>query len=123
LRQMMDSQRKSMIDRDMREMAVRHQTERSNLENEIRKLRDCLEAKGKELEDARMRFGHYEVSMIEMNSTQDKLEDYENKLALISQEMMRLNELVKTKQEEIDMYKMREYQLGQKVKDQERWEL
>jgi hypothetical protein len=45
-----------------------------------------------------MRFGHYEVSMIEMNSTQDKLEDYENKLALISQEMMRLNELVKTKQ-------------------------
>jgi hypothetical protein len=47
LRHMMDSQRKSMIDRDMREMTVRHQTERSNLENEIRKLRDCLEAKGK----------------------------------------------------------------------------
>jgi len=34
-----------------------------------------------------------------MNKTENKLEDYENKLALISQEMMRLNELVKTKQE------------------------
>lgn len=47
VRAMMDSQRKSMIDRDMREMTVRHQTERSNLENEVRKMRDCLEARNK----------------------------------------------------------------------------
>lgn len=60
---------------------------------------------------------------MEMNRAENKLEDYENKLALISPEMMRLNELVKTKQEEIDMYKLREHNLSQKMKDQERWEL
>ena len=31
LRQMMDSQRKSVIDRDIRELTVKHQTERGNL--------------------------------------------------------------------------------------------
>lgn len=58
-----------------------------------------------------------------MNTTQNKLEDYENKLAMISQEMMRLNELCKFKQEEIDAFKLKEHQLAQKIKDQERWEL
>jgi hypothetical protein len=42
-----------------------------------------------------------------MNTNQNKLEEFENKLAMISQEMMRLNELVKVKQEEIDAGKGR----------------
>lgn len=39
LRQMLESQRKSMIDREIRELTLRFQTDRGNLENEIRKLR------------------------------------------------------------------------------------
>ena len=35
----MDSQRKSMIDREIREATIRFQNERSSLENEIRKCR------------------------------------------------------------------------------------
>jgi predicted nucleic acid-binding Zn-ribbon protein len=42
LRNMMESQRKSMIDREIREMTIRFQNERSSLENEIRKCRELL---------------------------------------------------------------------------------
>lgn len=38
----MDNQRKSMIDREIREMAIRFQNERGNLESEIRKGREIL---------------------------------------------------------------------------------
>lgn len=39
LRAMMESQRKSMIDREIRQMTIRFQNERSSLENQIRKCR------------------------------------------------------------------------------------
>ena len=39
LRNLMECQRKSMVDREIREITIRHQTERSGLENEIRKCR------------------------------------------------------------------------------------
>jgi predicted nucleic acid-binding Zn-ribbon protein len=39
LRLMMESQRKSMLDREMRELTIKFQADRGNLENEIRKLR------------------------------------------------------------------------------------
>ncbi len=42
LRNMMESQRKSMIDREIREMAIRFQNERAGLESEIRKLREMV---------------------------------------------------------------------------------
>lgn len=40
---MMESQRKSMIDREMRELTIRFQNQRSGLENEIRKCRELLD--------------------------------------------------------------------------------
>lgn len=43
-----------------------------------------------------------------MNNLGNKLEDYENKLAMISQEMLRLNELLKVRQQEIEGFKVRE---------------
>jgi predicted nucleic acid-binding Zn-ribbon protein len=43
LRNLMECQRKSMIDREIREMTIRFQNERSTLENEIRKARELLE--------------------------------------------------------------------------------
>ena len=53
LRQMMESQRKSVVDREIRELTIKFQTERGGLENEIRKLREALDYKNRELEEYR----------------------------------------------------------------------
>ena len=59
LRSMMESQRKSMIDREIREMTVRFQNERSGLESEIRKCRELLDNRGREIDDYREKCQQY----------------------------------------------------------------
>lgn len=39
-----------MLDREMRELTIKFQAERGNLENEIRKLRESLEYKLREID-------------------------------------------------------------------------
>ena len=98
LRLMMESQRKSMFDREIREITIRFQTERSTLENEIRKLREALEYKNRELEEGRGKLQRLEIQVLEMQSSLGQMTEYENQLAMLSQEMLRLNELIKAKQ-------------------------
>jgi hypothetical protein len=45
----MESQRKSILDREIKELTLKFQTERSGLEGELRKLRDTLDCKAKTL--------------------------------------------------------------------------
>ncbi len=42
---LMESQRKSIVDRELKELSIRHQNEKSAFENEIRKNRELLSAK------------------------------------------------------------------------------
>jgi transketolase len=55
MRLMMESQRKSMMDREIKELTLRFNTDRQNLEKEIRKLREALEGKDAELQRAQNR--------------------------------------------------------------------
>lgn len=45
LRLMMESQRKSMLDREIKELTLKFGSERQNLEKEIRKAREALESR------------------------------------------------------------------------------
>ena len=49
LRAMMESQRKSMVDREIREMTIRFQNERSSLQNQIRKCRELLDNRTRDI--------------------------------------------------------------------------
>lgn len=42
---MMESQRKSMIDREIKELTLKFMSERGTLEKEIRKLREYIDSK------------------------------------------------------------------------------
>ena len=122
LRSMMESQRKSMIDREIRELTLRFQTDRGNLENEIRKLREGIEYKNRELEEYRQRCQKYEITVMELKRSESAIDDLNGKVAIMAQEISRLNEMLRQKQEEIDAGRQREYKLQQQMKEQQQWE-
>lgn len=57
-----------------------------------------MEYKNRELEEGRGKLQRLEVQLIEMQSNMNQMAEYENQLVKLSQEMLRLNELLKIKQ-------------------------
>ena len=122
LRMMMESQRKSVVDREMRELTIRFQTERGTLENEIRKLREALDYKNREVDEYREKCQKFEISLIEAKRAEVAASEMEGKLVMLTQEIARLTELLKQKQGEIEEARQKEFRLNQQVKEQQQWE-
>jgi chromosome segregation ATPase len=122
LRAMMESQRKSMIDREIREMTIRFQNERSSLENEIRKCRELLDNRAREVEELRQRAQKQEITIMELRNYENLIADHENRLALLNQELLRLNELLRQKDEDNGVLKQKEFKLAQQLKQLQEWE-
>jgi hypothetical protein len=61
MRLMMESQRKSMMDREIKELTLKFSTDRQNLEKEIRKLREALDAKDAELQRCQNKIAQLEI--------------------------------------------------------------
>lgn len=59
---------------------------------------------------------------MELRNNEHVISELENKLALVSNELMRLNELLRSKEDDIQAYKKREYDLNLKLKAQADWE-
>ena len=74
LRNMMESQRKSMIDREIREMAIRFQNERAGLESEIRKLREILNNRENEIQNYKERCQRLEITNMELRNHENTIE-------------------------------------------------
>lgn len=121
LRLMMESQRKSMLDREMRELTLKFQAERGTLENEIRKLREALEYKQRDLDETKNRLQRSEMVVVEMRGNLTQLAEYENKIAMLAQEMTRLNDVLRSKQDELEQARTREQSLTVKLKEQSQW--
>lgn len=68
---MMESQRKSMVDREIREMTIRFQNERAGLENEIRKLREILSNRDSDIDNYKQRCQRYEIELMELRSNEN----------------------------------------------------
>lgn len=68
LRAMLESQRKSMVDREIRQAAIRFQNERANLENEIRKAREQLENRVREIEDLKQKCQKYQIHIMQLRN-------------------------------------------------------
>jgi hypothetical protein len=82
---MMENQRKSMIDREIREVTIRFQNERAGLENEIRKARELLENRNREIADLKQKCQKYEISLMELKNCENVIADNENKIVLLNQ--------------------------------------
>jgi hypothetical protein len=66
-------------------MTIRFQNERSSLENEIRKSRELLDNRARELEDYKQRCQKYEITVMELRNYENLITDHENKLVLLNQ--------------------------------------
>jgi uncharacterized coiled-coil protein SlyX len=49
------------------------------------------------------------------------ISELENKLAMVSQELYRLNDILKQKQDEIETARHKEHKLQQQLKEQQQW--
>lgn len=104
----MDVQRRSQIDREMRELTARYNMERTQMEAEIRRLREMMEAKTRELDEWRSKASSLEIRINELIpktgqniQMESRIAELENKLALFSQEIERLNLQLKDRNNEI----------------------
>jgi chromosome segregation ATPase len=59
---------------------------------------------------------------MELKNYENMIGEFENKITLINQELMRLTQVLKDKEDEINGYKQREFKLNQQLKEQQQWE-
>lgn len=118
----MECQRKSMIDREIREMTIRFQNERAGLENEVRKAREMLSNRSVEVNDMRQKCQQYEIELMEMKNYEQRMGEFESKISVLSQELVRLNEVLRDREDSIQGYKKQEYELTLKLKQQTEWQ-
>lgn len=111
-----------MIDREIREMTIRFQNERSSLESQIRKCREMLNNRNSQIEDYKQKCQKYEIEIMELRNYEHIIAEHEDKLVLLSNELMRLTELLRNREDEIQAFKKREYDLNIKLKEQRQWE-
>lgn len=103
-------------------MTIRFQNERSSLENEIRKGREQLENRNRQIEDYRQKIQRLDIQVMELRNYESTIAQNENKIAMMSQEMMRLNSILKDKEDEIHSLKQKEHRLNQQMKELGEWE-
>ena len=89
--------------------------EKSGIEGELHRLKDMLDYRNHEIDEWRKKYNSLEVTIVELRSSQGKLFEYENKIALLSQEIERLQSMMKLRNEEIDEWKHKFYDLHTKV--------
>ena len=59
---------------------------------------------------------------MELRNYENILSDYENKLALTSQELLRLNDLLRQKEDDNSSLRQQEFKLTQQLKQLKEWE-
>ena len=59
---------------------------------------------------------------MELRNYENLIADHENKLALLNQELLRLNELLREKDDENSLYRQKEFKLTQQLKLLQEWE-
>lgn len=57
-----------------------------------------LENRNREIDDYRQKCQKYEISLMELKNYENALSDQENKIILLNQELMRLNEVLKQRE-------------------------
>lgn len=103
----MDNQRKSLLEREIREVTNRFQSERSNFEVEIRRLRETVDGKHREGEDLKSKLNALNARIQELSfktgnqaELERRISDSDNRLNSVGQELERLNRQLQAKNAE-----------------------
>ena len=111
-----------MVSREMREQGIRFQSERSVLEAEVRKYMEMAEVREREAQEWRQQCHDNEITVMELRQMESSVTDQQNKIALLNQELIRLSEILKSKEEQLQSARGSEARLGQQLKDLREWE-
>jgi hypothetical protein len=66
-----------------------------------------IENRNREIEDYKQKCQKYEITVMELKNYENTINDCQNKLALLTQELHRLNLVLKDKEEELHGYKQK----------------
>lgn len=99
-------------------MTIRFQNERSSLENEIRKCRELLDNRNREIDDYKQRCQKYQITIMELRNYENLINDHENRIALLNQQLIRLNEILKEKDDDLQGARQKEQKLSVQLKEQ-----
>lgn len=70
----------------------------------------------REIDELKQRGQKYEITIMELQRNEITITELENKLTMVSQELYRLNDILKQKQDEIEGFRQKEYRLQQQLK-------
>ena len=81
-----------------------------------------LEHRNRDIDDYKQKCQKYEIGLMELRNYENVIADNENKIVLINQELLRLNEVLRNKEDELHSAKNREARLQDQVHAQKDWE-
>lgn len=90
-----------------RDIELKNQT----LCKEMQRMNQIIRGKDQQLNDNRVRFGKLDSTLNEYKNIQIYLKDNQNKIALMTQEIDRLNNLIKTKNDDIEQLEKEKLEL------------
>lgn len=79
MRSSIDLQRKSQLDKEVRELTAKFNMERGQLEMEIRRLKEFIEGKNREGEELRVQVTRLDRQLQEMNTKTGHVRDLEQR--------------------------------------------
>ena len=80
------------------------------LNSELDRLNGLLRNKQQEVEDYKTRHSRLEQSIVEYRTIETKLRDYEGKVAMLTQEIERLTNLLRAKNDEVERMNCKQLQ-------------
>jgi chromosome segregation ATPase len=89
------------IERELREFQSKYQNERGIFELEMKRAKDAIEAKNKEIEDLRLNISQFSRKMQDYSKVAERYEDLEGKIGMATEEIERLNRVLKDRNAEL----------------------
>jgi hypothetical protein len=102
----------------MKDLEVRHQSEVSKLTVEIRRLNELITSKEGEIEEVRSKYLGAQSALRELKQDGSKLNWYEEQMGLLNQEHLRLNQMIDSNANELDLARKKELQLSKQLNNE-----
>lgn len=81
-----------------------------------------LENRNRQIEDYKQKIQKYEISLMQLRNYENVIADNENKIILVNQELLRLNEVLRNKEDDLQSTRQRENRLKQQIHEQKEWQ-
>ena len=96
-----ESSKRMEIERELREVQSRSQNERGIFEMEMKRAKQAIDAKNKEIQDLRVNITQFSRKMQDYSKVAERYEDLQGKIGMATEEIERLNRVLKDRNAEL----------------------